>query len=223
MSSNRDWSGQHRYGSVHKALRKRFAARMRAGEVFYCWRPSCPTPDVPISPRSWDLGHVDPELRHQFGMSAPEHPSCNRATLTHAKGVASKPVATPAHDCRAEFDPQRCPVCRRRDPTPTNSTDRWSRHWDVGRFNPRCPDCRGRGSACDVALEKAREDAEREAAYREAQPLESRRCVECGGEFVPSRVDRLVCSVDCRADRKARQKREQYQRQYEEQRRKAAA
>ena len=154
---NRDRYGQHPYGSVHKAVRRRFAARMRAGEVFYCWRPSCPTPREPINPRYWDLGHVDPELRPEFGARWPEHPSCNRATLTHAKGVAPKPVAaTPAHDCRAEFDPKRCLECRRRDPMPTNSVDRWSEHWDAGRYNPRCPDCRKRGSACDVALEKAR-------------------------------------------------------------------
>jgi hypothetical protein len=32
--------------------------------------------------------------------------------------------------------------------------DRWSRHWDGPRYNPRCPDCRERGSACDVALSR---------------------------------------------------------------------
>jgi hypothetical protein len=58
---------------------------MRAGEVFYCWRPACPTPDVPIDPRSWDLGHVDPELRYRFGTRWPEHRRCNRATVTHLK------------------------------------------------------------------------------------------------------------------------------------------
>jgi hypothetical protein len=83
--SSRDRHGQHIYGAVHKAERKRFAARMRAGEVFYCWRPSCPTPNVPIDPRSWDLGHVDPELRHQFGHRWPEHPKCNRRTVSHLK------------------------------------------------------------------------------------------------------------------------------------------
>jgi hypothetical protein len=81
----RDRSGQHPYGGVHKALRKRFARRMRAGEVFYCWRPSCPTPNEPIDPRSWDLGHVDAEFRPQFGTRWPEHPRCNRATVTHLK------------------------------------------------------------------------------------------------------------------------------------------
>jgi hypothetical protein len=58
---------------------------MRAGEVFYCWRPSCPTPNKPINPRLWDLGHVDPELRHLFGTRWPEHRACNRRTVTHLK------------------------------------------------------------------------------------------------------------------------------------------
>jgi len=59
MGSNHDQFGQHRYGSVHKAVRKRFARRMKLGEVFYCWRPTCPTPNESINPRSWDLGHVE--------------------------------------------------------------------------------------------------------------------------------------------------------------------
>jgi hypothetical protein len=158
MSGKHDQHGQHRYGTIHKAQRKRFAARMRAGETFFCWRPTCPTPNEPtINPRSWDLGHVDPELRHRFGMRWPEHPSCNRATLTHAKAGGEAAPAPPVvpHDCREEFDPYRCRECRRRDPEPANMTERWSRHW-YGGFNPQCPDCRERGSACDAALEQAR-------------------------------------------------------------------
>lgn len=85
MPRGRGKFGNHRYGTVHKAARKRFAARMRAGEVFYCWRPSCPTPDVPVNPRMWDLGHVDPELQDQFGDRHPEHPRCNRRTMSHLK------------------------------------------------------------------------------------------------------------------------------------------
>ncbi len=34
-------------------------------------------------PRSWDLGHVDAELREVFGTRHPEHRSCNRRTMTH--------------------------------------------------------------------------------------------------------------------------------------------
>jgi hypothetical protein len=85
MSRAHDRHGQHIYGAVHKAARKRFAMRMRAGELFYCWRPTCPRPNEPIDPRSWDLGHVDPELRPVFGTRHPEHRSCNRATVAHLK------------------------------------------------------------------------------------------------------------------------------------------
>jgi hypothetical protein len=83
--ARRDRYGNPMYGAAHKAQRKRFERRMRAGETFHCWRPSCPTPNVPINPRSWDLGHVDPELRHQFGHRWPEHPRCNRSTVSHLK------------------------------------------------------------------------------------------------------------------------------------------
>jgi hypothetical protein len=81
MSNKRDRHGQPYYGQLHKRTRKRFARRMEAGEVFYCWRPTCPTPDVPINPRCWDLGHVDPELHDQFGTRWPECRKCNRGTL----------------------------------------------------------------------------------------------------------------------------------------------
>jgi hypothetical protein len=40
---------------------------------------------VPIDPRSWDLGHVDPGLRDQFGDRHPEHRRCNRSTMSHLK------------------------------------------------------------------------------------------------------------------------------------------
>jgi hypothetical protein len=76
----------HQYGKAHKKLRARFQRQMNAGKLFFCWRPTCPRPDEPVNPRDWDLGHVDPELRPQFGTRWPEHPSCNRATVTHLKG-----------------------------------------------------------------------------------------------------------------------------------------
>jgi hypothetical protein len=47
--------------------------------------PGSLTPDEPIDPRCWDLGHVDPELRGQFGTRWPEHRRCNRATITNLK------------------------------------------------------------------------------------------------------------------------------------------
>jgi hypothetical protein len=36
------------------------------------------------------------------------------------------------------------------DADPENRVERWSGHW-YGDFNPRCPDCRERDSACDDA------------------------------------------------------------------------
>lgn len=46
------------------------------------------------------------------------------------------------------------------DPDPGNTVDRWSRHWSGGGFDPRCPDCRERDSACDAAVEWARKYGE---------------------------------------------------------------
>jgi hypothetical protein len=159
--AKRDRYGQNPYGGVHQKLRKRWAARVRAGGVD-CWR--CGKP-IPAGAR-WDLGHVDEEHQAQFGTRHAEHVRCNRATLPRmlaaARGEASanadplpqEPSANAEpHDCREDFDPQRCPECRRRDPTPESSNLRWGRHW-WGGFNPRCRDCRRLGEACEEA-EKA--------------------------------------------------------------------
>ena len=94
MPRGRGKFSNHPYGTMHKVARERFAARMRAGELFYCWRPGCPTPNVPINPLAWDLGHVDPELRHQFGDRHPEHRRCNRSTMSHLKERLKAAVAT---------------------------------------------------------------------------------------------------------------------------------
>jgi len=168
MPRGRGKFSNHPYGTVHKVAREQFVARMRSGEVFYCWRPTCPTPDKPINPNHWDLGHVDPELWDEFGHRHPEHPACNRATVSHLKakaGIASGQKTTSyevppqRHDCREEFDPRRCPECRRRDPEPLNTVTIWSRHWS-GPFNPRCPTCRATGEPCELAKRfEAREAA----------------------------------------------------------------
>jgi hypothetical protein len=141
MSSNRDRYGNPMYGSAHKAERKRFAARMKAGEVFHCWRPSCLTPRVPIDPRKWDLGHVDPELRAAFGHRHPEHPQCNRRTVSHLKEKLAGAEGGARRGSRTD-DVERLP-----DPTPDNTVTRWSRHWS-GPWNPRCPECRETGEPC---------------------------------------------------------------------------
>jgi hypothetical protein len=54
MSSNRLPNGQHRYGSHHKRMRRRYALEVRAGNAI-CWR--CGKPIAPDEP--WDLGHDD--------------------------------------------------------------------------------------------------------------------------------------------------------------------
>jgi hypothetical protein len=153
MSRARDRYGQHPYGSAHRAQRIHFSARMRAGEVFNCWRCG-----EPIDPAHWDLGHVDAEYRPQFGHRHPEHPACNRATVSHLKAKAGVPVPGQRHDCREEFDPQRCSECRRRDPEPLNTVTIWSRHWS-GPFNPRCPTCRATGEPCELAKRHLEQEA----------------------------------------------------------------
>lgn len=81
--SNRqhDSMGQHIYGSMHKAARKRWIRKVRAG-VVSCWR--CGKP-IGATER-WDLGHVDADgLTRGFPTRHPEHRSCNRATVTILK------------------------------------------------------------------------------------------------------------------------------------------
>ena len=135
-------------------------SKVRAGKAV-CWRCG-----LPIAPnQAWDLGHDDDDRNAHRGPEHRHSRDCpmggNRATLPRmlakARGEAA-PTLVP-HDCRDEFDPRGCPECRRRDPTPDNPTTRWSRHWAGGRFDPRCPDCRRRGSACDFALKWAAEES----------------------------------------------------------------
>jgi hypothetical protein len=153
---------QRRYDRQHRRIRAKYAAVVAAGEAV-CAR--CHKPISPFEP--WDLDHDDEHPGRNLG---PSHRACNRAEpFRRLHRLANEAVAQAAtdedvHDCREEFDPQRCAECRRRGPTPTNSTSRWSRHWDSGRFNPRCRDCRERGSMCDFALKWAREDGGPEAA-----------------------------------------------------------
>ena len=72
----------HVYGRRHKEIRSHFRNRMARGEIFNCWR--CGKPII----GQWDLGHVD-EAGHGRGWGVegrwPEHPGCNRATMTHLK------------------------------------------------------------------------------------------------------------------------------------------
>jgi hypothetical protein len=132
MSSSRTRTGQHRYGSHHKKVRRRYALQVKAGKAT-CWR--CGLPIAPDEP--WDLGHDDDNPSSHRG---PEHRACNRATLPR---MLAKARGERSDTPRFGGLP---------DPTPGNSVEHWSRHW-AGPFNPRCPDCRARGSACDAADE----------------------------------------------------------------------
>ena len=160
MSSNHDRYGSPMYGAVHKAERKRFAMRMKAGEVFYCWRPTCPRPHEPVDPRRWDLGHVDLEFRGEFGSRWPGHPACNRATLTHAMAANGRPATAKADRfggvaASAGVKDPRTGLLREPGESAeehwlkVGPPDSWSRHW-FGGYTDRCPDCRRLGRACDA-------------------------------------------------------------------------
>src|SRR5215211_1005910 len=134
----------HRYGRVHKDVRKHFLLRMERGETFACWR--CMKPIDPRRP--WDLGHVGDNTA-VGGRRWPEHRGCNRATLTHIAekygGLAGR--SGTAHADAMVRQEQEDRFDGLPDPTPTNSVDRWSMHW-AGGFNPRCPDCRRLRGPC---------------------------------------------------------------------------
>jgi hypothetical protein len=68
------------YGAEHRALRKRLARLVQAGQAT-CWR--CGRWIAPGEP--WDLGHDDVDRSVYRG---PEHRSCNRRTSGRRKQVA---------------------------------------------------------------------------------------------------------------------------------------
>jgi hypothetical protein len=77
VSRNHDQYGQHRYGTLHKKLRRRWAPKVRVGKVS-CWRCGKPIPVGGL----WDLGHVEGAAAvAEFGVRHPEHRRCNRSTL----------------------------------------------------------------------------------------------------------------------------------------------
>jgi hypothetical protein len=138
-----DRHGQHMYGAVHKAERKRWLRKVKAGGVC-CWRCG-----KPVHGSRWDLGHVDEDGRARgFPFRHPECVPCNRRRVTHLR------------ERLGEAPPSRKRPAPRfgglPDPTPDNTVDRWSRHW-AGGFNPRCPKCRERGSACDDASKRGQD------------------------------------------------------------------
>jgi len=96
MSRNHDYGG-HRYGTVHKKLRRHWAPKVRAGKVD-CWRCG---KEIPAYAR-WDLGHVDEDGQNRgYPLRHPEHRSCNRATVTHLKqrlAAAESPPPTTSRE-----------------------------------------------------------------------------------------------------------------------------
>lgn len=86
-------------------------------------------------------------------------------------------------DCGTEFEPNR-----------------------IGRPRRFCDGCSG----SPYARRWRAENPERVEAYKAAQRVahDPRPCVECGEDFTPNRVDRIVCSTSCRWKRKRRLKRE---------------
>ena len=112
--------------------------------------PDCQLPDVPITLGvRWDLGHVEtPELRAVYGLGWPEHRSCNRSTLTHAK-AGSPGTTRPAKPAPPRLVGRKIRfgavgdlgLARRLMDDPAVAVERWSEHWFSG-FDLRCADCR---------------------------------------------------------------------------------
>jgi hypothetical protein len=67
----RGTSTERGYGAAHQRLRRSYELRMRAGEVFYCWRCG-----AEIDPDAWHLGHDDADRSVYRG---PECVPCNMA------------------------------------------------------------------------------------------------------------------------------------------------
>lgn len=61
------------YGADHERLRAKWQLVLDAGDPVRCRNPECPTPDVPVNPRDWHLGHRP----DRTGWRGPEHPGCN--------------------------------------------------------------------------------------------------------------------------------------------------
>lgn len=104
-----------------------------------CWR--CGRVIHPA--QAWDLGHVDGDPSRYPG---PEHARCNRATAAHAVQRRNGGAVVPgvvSVAWRSSYPAGWAP-----DATPENQVPDWSRHWGGCPFNPRCPACRARGSAC---------------------------------------------------------------------------
>jgi hypothetical protein len=96
---------------------------------------------------------------------------------------------------------------------PCSGCSRWlpldafpvNRRMHFGRSS-RCRECAREATRDWRRRNRERENADRRAAYRKANPLPERACVVCGRLFL-KRPDALVCGARCRERRKAGQRR----------------
>jgi hypothetical protein len=107
--------------ALHKRLRAELARQLDTVGHLLCVRDDCPYPGRLIVPgMPWDLGHRDGTLEY----AGPEHRSCNRATMRHARqraGLARTPArATGERDTRPLADIP---------PAERVARGRWSRDW----------------------------------------------------------------------------------------------
>lgn len=64
---------QRGYGADHRAERTRWQIILDAGHAVPCANPHCLTPNAPVDPKHWHLGHTPDRTGHR----GPEHPACN--------------------------------------------------------------------------------------------------------------------------------------------------
>ena len=166
-----------RYDRQHRRVRAKWAdkisATFAAGKRVPCARGDDCVLGGWIRPGDlWDLDHDDSDPTGQRYLG-PSHRRCNRGEPfrrlhRQANGfgqpngqTAETPVTDPRTGVVREPGESAEQHWLRVGPP-----SRMSRHWSGSVFHPGCRDCRRRGSACDLALKHAREDAE---ASKEAE------------------------------------------------------
>ena len=110
--------------------------RKRLARAVAAGQATCWRCGSPILPGArWHLGHSD-DGRRWMG---PEHAYCNTAAGARKTNAQRAKLSATA-------------------------IARWSRHWYGTHYDERCPDCRARGRACDVATSWASDERRSEAA-----------------------------------------------------------
>lgn len=95
---------------------------------------------------------------------------------------------------------KRCPHCKGWLPFSAFRQDRTTRSW----LSSWCRKCLAEATRDWRQRNSAEINAERRAAYREANPLEPRTCPECGETFTPKRTDAIICGKRRCKDRRYR-------------------